>query len=82
MSDRRLSRMIDEYVTGVHDPNAPFNREVPPCCEDCEVEDCKEPCQTLKKLIEERDAEIRKQDDMMFKEWKKDNPDFKEETKK
>ena len=56
-SERALSRAIDSHVQGINHPNAPWNQEEAPMCEDCEVEDCKEPCGKLIRLMEENHRE-------------------------
>jgi len=79
LTDRRFREALDSYITGIHDPNAPFNREEHPICEECTIKDCKEPCEKWKELIEENASAQRKQEEKQYEEWKKENPDFKED---
>jgi len=72
ISTRRFHRMIDEYVTGLHDPYAPFNVDMPPICEFCEVEDCTRPCEKLEREIEKMEKMRREEDYWLYVEFLKD----------
>ena len=62
MNDRQFKEALDNYITGKNDPNAPFNQEDLPCCEDCEQECNQEKydsCEIRKKFIEEQTKKMK-----------------------
>lgn len=68
MTRRQFSEAIDRHIQGINDPYAPFNQRdwtENPMCEECDVEECAEPCDRLKQFIEENNR-IRRE---MEEDW-------------
>ena len=69
-SERWLSRAIDAHVQGIHHPNAPWNQpDLPLMCENCDKEECNEPCEALKKHMEDEYKAQQEADDAMYFYW-------------
>lgn len=71
-SRREFNRRLDAHITGVNNPNAPFNQpDEHPMCEACPEEkysSCNFPCNELEEL-EEKNNEARKQMEDDYESW-------------
>ena len=72
---REFNRRLDAHITGINNPNAPFNQSDfrdNPVCEECPEERweaCTEPCQKLLDVIKVNEEAIGEQDLKMREAW-------------
>lgn len=69
MSRRRFLQAVDDHVTGRYHSLAPWNAVDYSMCEECETEDCDEPCEKLKQIMEKEAEEQRRMDEAEYQHW-------------